>query len=60
MADPMDIIAIDDISIITNMQVDPVLSTKGQINMAIDKIFGATQAMQAAEQYRKERERDRT
>ena len=55
----MDIIAIDDISIITNMQVDPVLSTKGQINMAIDKIFGATQAMQAAEQYRKERERDR-
>lgn len=59
MADPMDIIAIDDISIITNMQVDPVLSTKGQINMAIDKIFGATQAMQAAEQYRKERERDR-
>ena len=59
MADPMDIIAIDDISIITNMQVDPVLSTKGQINMAIDKIFGATQAMQAAEQYRRERERDR-
>ena len=59
MADPMDIIAIDYISIITNMQVDPVLSTKGQINMAIDKIFGATQAMQAAEQYRKERERDR-
>lgn len=59
MADPMDIIAIDDISIITNMQVDPVLSTKGQINMAIDKMFGATQAMQAAEQYRKERERDR-
>ena len=59
MADPMDIIAIDDISIITNMQVAPVLSTKGQINMAIDKIFGATQAMQAAEQYRKERERDR-
>ena len=59
MADPMDIIVIDDISIITNMQVDPVLSTKGQINMAIDKIFGATQAMAAAEQYRKERERDR-
>ena len=59
MADPMDIIIIDDISIITNMQVDPVLSTKGQINMAIDKIFGATQAMHAAEQYRKERERDK-
>ena len=59
MADPMDIIAIDDISIITNMQVEPILSTKAQINMAIDKIYGATQAMQAAEQYRKEREKDK-
>ena len=59
MADPMDIIVIDDISIITNMQVDPVLSTKAQINMCIDKIFGATQAMRAAEQYKKEREKDK-
>lgn len=59
MADPMDIIVIDDISIITNMQVDPVLSTKAQINMVIDKLFGATQALQAAEQYRKEREKDK-
>lgn len=59
MADPMDIIAIDDISIITNLQIDPVLSTKSQINGAIDKVYGATQAMQAAEQYRKEREKDR-
>ena len=59
MADPMDIITIDDISIITNLQVDPVLSTKAQINMMLDKMFGATQAMQAAEQYRKEREKDR-
>ena len=59
MADPMDIIAIDDISIITNLQVDPVLSTKAQISIAIDKMFGSTQAMQAAEQYRKEREKDK-
>lgn len=59
MIDPMDIIAIDDISIITNMQVEPVLSTRAQINMALDKVFGATQAIQAAEQYRKEREKDK-
>ncbi len=59
MADPMDIIVIDDIAIITNMQVEPVLSTKAQISMAIDKIFGATQAMQAAEQYKREREKDK-
>ncbi len=59
MADPMDIIAIDDISIITNLQIDPVLSTKTAIDIALDKVFGDTQAMQAAEQYRKERERDK-
>lgn len=59
MADPMDIVAIDDISIITNLQVDPVLSTKTQINYQIDKVFGATKAMAAAEQYRKERDKDK-
>ena len=59
MADPMDIIAIDDISIITNLQVDPVLSTKAHINMMLDKMFGATQAMKAAEQYKKEREKEK-
>ncbi len=59
MADPMDIITIDDISIITNLQVDPVLSTKAQINMMLDKLFGATQAMKAAEQYKREREKDK-
>ena len=32
MADPMDIMIVDDISIMTNMQVDTVLSTKSQIN----------------------------
>lgn len=59
MADPMDIMAIDDIAIITNMQVEPVLSTKTQINAQLDKFFGAKQAMDAAEQYRKEREKDK-
>lgn len=59
MADPMDIITIDDIAIITNLQVDPVLSTKAQINMMLDKMFGATQAMKAAEQYKLERDKDK-
>ena len=59
MADPMDIVAIDDISIITNLQVDPVLSTRSQIEYQIDKMYGATKAIAAAEQYRKEREKDK-
>ncbi len=59
MADPMDIIAIDDIAIITNLQVEPVLSTKSQINSQLDRFFGTKQAMAAAEQYRKDREKDK-
>lgn len=59
MADPMDIVAIDDIAIITNTQVEPILSTKAQINQQLDKFFGAKQAMAAAEQYRKDREKDK-
>ena len=59
MADPMDIMAIDDIAIITNLQVEPVISTKTQINSMLDKFFGAKNAMAAAEQYKKEREKDK-
>lgn len=59
MADPMDIVAIDDISIITNLQVDPVLSTKAQINYQIDRMYGSAKAIAAAEQYRKERDKDK-
>ncbi len=59
MADPMDFMAVDDIAIITNLQVEPVLSTKTQINAQLDKFFGAKTAMAAAEQYKKEREKDK-
>lgn len=59
MADPMDILAIDDISIITNLQVDPVLSTRSQIEYQIDKLYGATKALAAAEKFKKEREKDK-
>ena len=59
MADPMDIMAVDDIAIITNLQVEPVICTKTQINAQLDKFFGAKNAMAAAEQYKKEREKDK-
>lgn len=58
MADPMDIIATDDISIITNHQVEALLSMEDDINDAIAKYYGNHQAMEAAEAYRKEREQD--
>jgi len=56
MADPMDIVAVDDISIITNMQVEPVVATSKDIVSAIDKQFGTEEAMSAAEKYAKEKD----
>ena len=55
MADPLDMTAQDDISIITNCLVEPLLATRGAINSVLDKYFGADEAMSAAEQYAKER-----
>ncbi|MBQ9200486.1 MAG: Flp pilus assembly complex ATPase component TadA [Lachnospiraceae bacterium] len=58
MVDPMDLNAIDDIGIATNTQVEPLLAMEEDMNNTIAKYFGNTQAMEAAEQYRKEREAD--
>lgn len=54
MADPMDINAIDDIGLVTNLQVEPMLATEEQIGEAIGKYYGSAQAMEAAEMYRQE------
>lgn len=58
MVDPMDLNAIDDIGIATNTQVEPMLAMEDDMNETIGKYFGNAQAMEAAEQYRKERESD--
>lgn len=54
MADPMDLNAIDDISITSNTQVEPLLAMEDDIMEAIGKYLGNSQAMEAAEQYRQE------
>ncbi len=56
MADPMDMIAIDDFTIVTNMQVETVVSTPHQILLAIDKAYGTSDVMSVADQYAKEKE----
>ncbi len=58
MSDPMDIIAIDDISIITGAQIEAMLAMEEDLDDAIAKFYGNHQAMEAAEAYRKEREQD--
>ncbi|MGN0485219.1 MAG: GspE/PulE family protein [Lachnospiraceae bacterium] len=56
MSDPMDMVAIDDFSIITNLQVEPVLSTPKEIQLALDKYFGNSEAEVAAQEFAKEHE----
>ncbi|MCL2254372.1 MAG: GspE/PulE family protein, partial [Lachnospiraceae bacterium] len=54
MADPLDLNTIDDISLITNMDVRPFFASTAQIALMLDRMFGKKQAMEAAEQYQKE------
>jgi type IV pilus assembly protein PilB len=56
MADPLDMVAQDDISIITNCVVEPRVATYSAINAALDRYFGTDETMSAAEQYAKTRE----
>ncbi len=55
MADPQDMNAMDDVSIITGCQVDPLIATPRNILMAIDRIFGSDDVNSALEEYAKER-----
>lgn len=56
MADPMDMAAMDDIAIITNLQVEPVISTTRSIVLALDKYFGNVEVNSALEEYTREKE----
>lgn len=54
MSDPMYLPAIDDVSLITGMEVVPYFAPTAQIAMQIDRMFGKKQAMEAAAQYQME------
>lgn len=56
MSDPMDMNAIDDFCIVTNMQVEPVIATQHEILMALDRFYGNSEVKSAVEQYARERE----
>lgn len=55
MADPMDMAAIDDISIVTNLQVEPYIATNREILAAIDRCYGASETLNAAKRFTQER-----
>lgn len=56
MADPMNLEALDDFTIITGLQAEACLATNREIMMALDKYYGNAEALSAAEQYAKERQ----
>lgn len=56
MVDPQDFDIIDDISIITGLQIDPYIAMASQIDENLDKIYGKQQADAIAEQFLKEQE----
>lgn len=56
MADPLDIAAQDDINIITNLQVEPVVTTTRSLMLALDKYYGKKQVDNALLEYAKEKE----
>ena len=51
MADPTDITALDDINIITNMQVEPVVATPGSVMLAIDRYYGQAEVNSAYKEH---------
>lgn len=58
MENPLDIYAQEDISIITNYQVEPVVATTRSIMLAIDKYYGQDDVKSALRQYAKEKKLD--
>lgn len=55
MENPLDTYAQEDISIITNYQVEPAVATTRSIMLAIDKYFGQAEMKDALNQYAKEK-----
>lgn len=56
MSDPLDIRAMDDVSIITGLQIERYVATPSNIAATIDRYYGNAEALRVAEQYTKERE----
>lgn len=55
MSDPLDIIAADDLSIITNMQIEVMVATVSDVTYAIEKYYGNEQSAKLADSFAQER-----
>ena len=55
MADPMDIMAIDDLAIVTGMDIIPIIASNTDIMRAIDKYYGGQETKAMADKFTQER-----
>lgn len=55
MADPLDLVALDDLQFMTPYQIEPVVCTPSEVAKALDRYFGNADAMKVAEQFSRER-----
>ena len=58
MSDPMDMAAMDDISIITNLMVEPMVATPRSITLAIDRVYGQSELEDQLNEYTKGKEQE--
>lgn len=56
MADPMDIMAIDDLAIVTGMDIIPVIATNTEVMRTIDKYYGGQETKAMADKFTQQRE----
>ena len=54
-SDPLDMIAMDDLSIITGMQIEIRVTTVKDVTQALDRFYGNSEAMKVADQFAAER-----
>lgn len=58
MADPLNIFAIDDIRLVTKLDVKPLIASEDGILKAIDRVFGKEEAERAVQDFKKELSHD--
>ncbi|WP_010252558.1 GspE/PulE family protein [Acetivibrio cellulolyticus] len=56
MSDPLNVFAIDDVTIYSGMEVQPVIASSSEIIKAIGKYYGKQHALRAVEEFKKENE----
>lgn len=57
MADPLDILAVDDLGIVTNMIIEPMVATPSDIHFGIERYYGNEQVAKMADAFSEERKK---